>query len=177
MSGVQQKSQGKQRDRKRGQFKGKTPTETCPWKTCVRACLVASDSAAPWAVARRAPLSMGFSRQEHWCGLPCPPSGDLPDPGIEPAFLYLLRWQVGSLPLASPGKPWERLNGRQILYSSTNMWYLELSNSQRQEVQWWLPGAKSGQSFSFISWKELWDWGCSFLHSNMTVFNTTDLYT
>ena len=105
MSGVQQKSQGKQRDRKRGQFKGKTPTETCPWKTCVRACLVASDSAAPWAVARRAPLSMGFSRQEHWCGLPCPPSGDLPDPGIEPAFLYLLRWQVGSLPLASPGKP------------------------------------------------------------------------
>ena len=33
----------------------------------------------------QAPLSMGFSRQEYWSGLPCPPAGDLPDPGIEPA--------------------------------------------------------------------------------------------
>ena len=37
-----------------------------------------------WTVARQAPLSMGFSRQEHWSGLPCPPPGGLPDPGIEP---------------------------------------------------------------------------------------------
>ena len=35
-------------------------------------------------VARQASLSMGFSRQEYWSGLPCPPPGDLPDPGIEP---------------------------------------------------------------------------------------------
>ena len=34
-------------------------------------------------VAQQAPLSMGFSRQEHWNGLPCSPPGDLPDPGIE----------------------------------------------------------------------------------------------
>ena len=108
MSGVQQKSQGKQRDRKRGQFKGKTPTETCPWKTCVRACLVASDSAAPWAVARRAPLSMGFSRQEHWCGLPCPPSGDLPDPGIQPPKLTPAspELQADSLLLSHLGSPY-----------------------------------------------------------------------
>ena len=33
----------------------------------------------------QAPLSMGFSRQESWTGLPCPPPGDLPDPGIKPA--------------------------------------------------------------------------------------------
>ena len=33
------------------------------------------------------PLSMGFSRQEHWSGLPCPPPRDLPDPGIEPESL------------------------------------------------------------------------------------------
>ena len=39
----------------------------------------------PWTVARQAPLSMGFSRQEYWSGLPCPPPGDLPVPGIEPA--------------------------------------------------------------------------------------------
>ena len=38
----------------------------------------------PWTVAFQAPLSMGFSRQEYWSGLPFPPLGDLPDPGIEP---------------------------------------------------------------------------------------------
>ena len=37
-----------------------------------------------WTVARQVPLSKGFSRQEYWSGLPCPPPGDLPDPGIEP---------------------------------------------------------------------------------------------
>ena len=46
--------------------------------------------AAPWTAAHQAPPSMGFSRQEHWTGLPCPSSGDLPnidvgDTGIEPA--------------------------------------------------------------------------------------------
>ena len=39
--------------------------------------------ATPWTVARQAPLSMGFSRQGYWSGLPCPPPGDLSDPGIE----------------------------------------------------------------------------------------------
>ena len=43
--------------------------------------------AIPWTVARQARLSMGFSRQEHWSGLPFPPPGNLPDPGIEPASL------------------------------------------------------------------------------------------
>ena len=38
----------------------------------------------PWTVAHQAPLSMGFSRQEYWNGLPCPPPGDLPSPRIEP---------------------------------------------------------------------------------------------
>ena len=40
-----------------------------------------------WTVACQAPLSMGFSKQEHWSGLPCPLPGDLPDPGMEPASL------------------------------------------------------------------------------------------
>ena len=39
--------------------------------------------ATPWTAARQAPLSMGLSRQEYWSGLPCPPPGDLPNPGIE----------------------------------------------------------------------------------------------
>ena len=40
-----------------------------------------------WTVAHQAPLSMGFSRHEYWSGLPCPPPGDLPDPGTEPTIL------------------------------------------------------------------------------------------
>ena len=43
----------------------------------------------PWIVVRQAPLSMGFSRQEHWSGWPFPSPGDLPDPGTEPAPLAL----------------------------------------------------------------------------------------
>ena len=39
----------------------------------------------PWTAVSRAPLSMGFSRQEPWSGLPLPPPGDLPHPGIKPA--------------------------------------------------------------------------------------------
>ena len=41
----------------------------------------------PWTLARQAPLSLGFSRQEHWSGLPCPPPGDLPEPEAEPPSL------------------------------------------------------------------------------------------
>ena len=43
--------------------------------------------ATRWTIACQAPLSMGFSRQEYWSGLPCPSPGDLPDPGIEPTSL------------------------------------------------------------------------------------------
>ena len=68
--------------------------------------IVLSDSAAPWTVACQAPLSMGFSRQGYWSGLLlCLPPGDLPNLGIETEVLMSLHWQVGSLPLAPPGKP------------------------------------------------------------------------
>ena len=43
--------------------------------------------ATPWTVARQVPLSMEFSRQEYWSGLPFPPPGDLPDAGNKPTFL------------------------------------------------------------------------------------------
>ena len=56
-------------------------------------------------VAHQAPLSMGFSRQEYWSGLPCPPPGDLPSPGMEPTSLSSLALAGGSLLLAPPGKP------------------------------------------------------------------------
>ena len=48
----------------------------------------------PWTVARQAPLSMGFSRQEYWSGLPFPSPGDLPNPGIKPGSPA---WQADAL--------------------------------------------------------------------------------
>ena len=58
--------------------------------------------ATPWSVAHQAPLSMGFSRQEYWSGLSCPPPGTLPDPGIELGFPEL---EADSLLSEPPGKP------------------------------------------------------------------------
>ena len=58
-----------------------------------------------WTVICQAPLSMRFSRQEYWSGLPCPSPGDLPDPEIEPASLMSPALAAGSLPLAPPGRP------------------------------------------------------------------------
>ena len=52
-----------------------------------------------------ASLSMGFSRQEYWSGLPCPPPGDLPDPGIETVSPSSPSLQVNSLPLSYWGSP------------------------------------------------------------------------
>ena len=57
----------------------------------------------PWTTAAyQAPLSMGFSRQGNWSGLPFPSPGDLPNPGIEPGSPAL---QADALPSESPGKP------------------------------------------------------------------------
>ena len=58
--------------------------------------------ATPWTVAHQAPLSMGFSRQEYWSGLPFPSPGDLPDPGIEPGSPAL---EADALTSEPPGKP------------------------------------------------------------------------
>ena len=61
-----------------------------------------------WTAARQAPLSLGFSRQECWSGSPCPPPGDLPDPGIEPASPALQADSLLSEPLG-------KLDGGHIL--------------------------------------------------------------
>ena len=55
----------------------------------------------PWTVVYQASLSMGFSRQEYWSGLPFPSPGDLPGPGIEPRSPAL---QADALPSEPPGK-------------------------------------------------------------------------
>jgi len=63
---------------------------------------VMSDSATPWTVAHHAFLSMPFSRQEYWSGLPFPSPGDLSNPGIEPRTPIL---QADSIPSEPRGKP------------------------------------------------------------------------
>ena len=58
--------------------------------------------AIPWTVAHQAPLSMGFPRQEYWSGLPFPPPGDLPDPGIKPVSPALAGRFFTAEPLGEP---------------------------------------------------------------------------
>ena len=56
-----------------------------------------------WTIAHQAPLSMRLSQQKYWSGLPCPPPGDLPDPGIEPMSPASPALQADSLPLSHWG--------------------------------------------------------------------------
>ena len=61
--------------------------------------------ATQWTVACQAPLSVGFSRQEYWSGLPCPHPGDLPGPGIEPASLMFTALAGRFFTKSATGKP------------------------------------------------------------------------
>ena len=61
-----------------------------------------------WTVTCQAPLSMGFSRQGYWSGLPCPPSGDLPNPGIELTSLMSPALAGGFF---TTGTTWEQIDG------------------------------------------------------------------
>ena len=72
-----------------------SPEPVLPTTVCVCVCVCVKSLSrvqlfpTPWAVAHQTPLPMGFSRQEYWSGLPFPPPGDLPDPGIEPVPTYV----------------------------------------------------------------------------------------
>ena len=71
----------------------------------------------PWTVACLAPLSMGFSRHEYWCGLPWGSHArDSPNPGIEPVSPATPALQTDSLPAELPGKPHTSLGKSYILY-------------------------------------------------------------
>ena len=84
------------------------------------ACCLVLFFATPWTVAHQAPLSMGFFRQECWSGLPFPPPGDLPDPGIEPMSLSSPTLADDYLPLAPPGKPFTQ--DRSIEFRAGGNW-------------------------------------------------------
>ena len=79
---------------------------------CVCACVCTRAQSCPtfrdpWTVALQAPLSIEFSMQEYWSGLPFPTRGHLPNPGIKPVsnpcLLHLLHWQADSIPLCQVG--------------------------------------------------------------------------
>ena len=73
---------------------------------CVLSHSVVSDSfVIPWTVAHQAPLSIEFSRQEYWNGLPFHTSGDLADPGIEPGSPVSPALAGGFFTTKPPGKP------------------------------------------------------------------------
>jgi len=67
----------------------------------------------PWTVAHQAPLSMGFSRQEYWSGLPSFLQGIFPTQELNPCLFCLLHWQAGSLPLSHQGSPTGDMKMRQ----------------------------------------------------------------
>ena len=85
-------------------------TTACQRPSMLHVCMLSCFShvqlfATPRTVAHQTPLSMGFSRQEHWSGLPCPPPGDLSNPGIEPMSPEAAALQADSLPLSHRGSP------------------------------------------------------------------------
>ena len=89
-----------------GEFFNTSTTWEAPYIVCVALCLVASVVSNSWQPCGLQPARLlypwGFSRQEYWGGLPCPPPGDLPNPGFEPRSPTL---QADSLLTEPPGKP------------------------------------------------------------------------
>ena len=94
-----------------------------------------------WTVARQAPLSMGFSRQEYWSGLPIPSPGDLPNPGIKP----------DSLPLSHQGSP--QGDGEELA-KETEIEQLGRRWSQERAMSW-----KPRENVSRGRDSELWNVG------------------
>ena len=87
-------------------FKKSRHRSARPFSICIFSCVAAVESlscaqlfATLWTAAHQAPVSKGFPRQEYWNGLPFPPLGDLPDPGIKPTSLALAGGFLTSVPL------------------------------------------------------------------------------
>ena len=88
---------------------------------------ITSDSfGTPWTVAHQAPLSMGFSRQEYWVGLPFPVPQDLPDPGVKTCIFCV------------------SCIGRQILYHCAKEWFW----GEAKKQTWKLPGGSDSKESS-----------------------------
>ena len=92
-----------------------------------------------WTVAHRAPLSVGFSRQEYWSGLPCPPPGDLPDSGIELVSL-MSPSLAGGFFTTSDTWVWEVFWGQSCLLRT----WLQMGSDATWRLGWWGDAGEGG---------------------------------
>ena len=104
-------------------WKGMFTNELCMCELVAQSC----PTLHPWTVAYEASLSMGFSRQECWTGLPFPSPEYLPDPGIEPGSPAL---QAEALLLKPPGKPQKLIRYSMLIFTNSNIiFYLQESKN------------------------------------------------
>ena len=101
------------------------------WWLIAKSCLTL---ATPWIMSCQAPLSMGFSRQESWSGLPFPSPGDLPDPGVEPTSPALAGGFFTTEPRGEPSIPLPHLY---ILFICLFLPFLKLDYSFFARM-WWI---------------------------------------
>ena len=102
-------------------------------------------SATPWTVAHQAPLSMGFSRQEYWSGLPFPPSGDLHDPRLEPSSLASPALASRFCITMPPGKPSLCYRNHDLLANIWPVWH-RLMPEIKAKSKLWLSAIYPGSS-------------------------------
>ena len=108
---------------------------------------VMSDSATSWSVTRQAPLSMGFPRQEYWSGVPCPPPGDLSDPGSEPGspplpggfFTTSATWEAPLQPthVLEEELLWRRVSRTYLQSPPSSPPFWALQNLVLGRTHWW----------------------------------------
>ena len=94
-----------------------------------------------WTVAGKTPRSMGFSRQEYSSGLPCPPPGDLPDPGIQPVFLMSCALAGGFFTTSATWEAWINLYKVQKWYFipvNSKCWSLQNPRHKKQPLKYCL---------------------------------------
>ena len=91
-----------------------------PFSVCMHECVLSHVLLfeTPWTIACQALLSIGFFRQEYWSGLPFPPSGDLPNPGIQHASLATLALASRLSTTEPPGKHFHSV----YIYQNTRMY-------------------------------------------------------
>ena len=139
---------------------------------CVCVCVLSHFShiqlfATPWTVACHIPLSMGLPRQEYWGGLPYPPPGDLPDPGIAPSSPVSPALQVDSILLSQQRSPSDGKNKKPLRWKNIYLFlFLKSSGPLSTHRGPWTPSSlRAPDSLStylrinsYTRWKLLFLW-------------------
>ena len=104
-----------------------------------------------WTVASQAPLSMGFFKQEYWCGLPCPPPGHLPNSRIEPMTPVAPALQAHYLPLSYQGKPMHKL-WTLVKFLNASQVFPNMCGCFLQAQPWSVLPSSSSQQVYVVAW-------------------------